>query len=585
MTRTRTTRLRRPLLAGTTAVAAMAVTASLVAATAEPAKAATGPELSLIAATDSLTLTSWKEDPGVYLDLGTYLTADGRPLELKVTRKSYKDPVTITQTVYAGGKARAKTLPKGTVKDFSGLPGFAEITVTDKAGRKVLSRTEDFCPNNASGRVRPDAPATSKYPESCPTNPFTLGSVWGVEQGWAANTYGGSYTEPVALAAGTYTAKVGVAKKYRDLFGIANKPATVKVTVVERSYEDDQGAAGSVASRSATASEHAGHVAGHQAPDAHADHGPGHAPTPAQAAAPVTSGAGPSYNVGHGPLRAAPPALPWALKKKQAARSMPVGDKGGQTDGSRKALALQPLAKRPTGKASVPDVPKPDLRSLPAYGIVVTDGEKDIPGKDYLAFSANVWNAGPAQLVVDGFRSPGKAKMDAYQYFYDAKGKQVGYTPTGTMEWDPRPGHMHWHFTDFASYRLLKADQKEAVRSGKEAFCLANTDAIDYTVKNANWHPYNTDLSTACGEENSISVREVLDVGSGDTYSQDLPGQSFDITDVPNGTYYIQVLANPEKRLKETNLDNNSALRKIVLGGKPDARTVTVPAHDLVNEN
>ncbi|WP_309317049.1 lysyl oxidase family protein [Streptomyces salinarius] len=585
MTRTRTTRLRRPLLAGTTAVAAMAVTASLVAATAEPAKAATGPELSLIAATDSLTLTSWKEDPGVYLDLGTYLTADGRPLELKVTRKSYKDPVTITQTVYAGGKARAKTLPKGTVKDFSGLPGFAEITVTDKAGRKVLSRTEDFCPNNASGRVRPDAPATSKYPESCPTNPFTLGSVWGVEKGWAANTYGGSYTEPVALAAGTYTAKVGVAKKYRDLFGIANKPATVKVTVVERSYEDDQGAAGAAASRSATASEHAGHVAAHQAPDAHADHGPGHAPTPAQAAAPVTSGAGPSYNVGHGPLRAAPPALPWALKKKQAARSMPVGDKGGQTDGSRKALALQPLSKRPTGKASVPDVPKPDLRSLPAYGIVVTDGEKDIPGKDYLAFSANVWNAGPAQLVVDGFRSPGKAKMDAYQYFYDAKGKQVGYTPTGTMEWDPRPGHMHWHFTDFASYRLLKADQKEAVRSGKEAFCLANTDAIDYTVKNANWHPYNTDLSTACGEENSISVREVLDVGSGDTYSQDLPGQSFDITDVPNGTYYIQVLANPEKRLKETNLDNNSALRKIVLGGKPDARTVTVPAHDLVNAN
>ncbi|AZM79621.1 protein-lysine 6-oxidase [Streptomyces sp. KPB2] len=584
MTRTRTTRLRRPLLAGTTAVAAMAVTASLVAATAEPAKAATGPELSLIAATDSLTLTSWKEDPGVYLDLGTYLTADGRPLELKVTRKSYKDPVTITQTVYAGGKARAKTLPKGTVKDFSGLPGFAEITVTDKAGRKVLSRTEDFCPNNASGRVRPDAPATSKYPESCPTNPFTLGSVWGVEKGWAANTYGGSYTEPVALAAGTYTAKVGVAKKYRDLFGIANKPATVKVTVVERSYEDDQGAAGAAASRSATASEHAGHVAAHQAPDAHADHGPGHAPTPAQAAAPVTSGAGPSYNVGHGPLRAAPPALPWALKK-QAARSMPVGDKGGQTDGSRKALALQPLSKRPTGKASVPDVPKPDLRSLPAYGIVVTDGEKDIPGKDYLAFSANVWNAGPAQLVVDGFRSPGKAKMDAYQYFYDAKGKQVGYTPTGTMEWDPRPGHMHWHFTDFASYRLLKADQKEAVRSGKEAFCLANTDAIDYTVKNANWHPYNTDLSTACGEENSISVREVLDVGSGDTYSQDLPGQSFDITDVPNGTYYIQVLANPEKRLKETNLDNNSALRKIVLGGKPDARTVTVPAHDLVNAN
>ncbi|MFI6416812.1 lysyl oxidase family protein [Streptomyces sp. NPDC050842] len=583
MTTTRTTRLRRPLLAGTTAVAAMAVTAGFMAATPDQATAATGPKLSLIAATDSVTLTSWKEEPGVYLDLGTYLTAEGTPLELKVTRKSYKDPVTITQTVYEGGKAKAKKLPLGTVKDFSGLPGFAEITVTDKTGKKVVSRTESFCPNNASGRVRPDAPSTSKYPESCPTNAFTLGSVWGVEKGWAANTYGGSYTQPVKLAAGAYTAKIGIAKKYRDLLGIADRPATVKVTVQERSWEDG---AGAEPARSATAGEHAGHGAAHRPPAGHAGHGPGHAQTPAQAGAPETSGAGPSYNVGHGPLKAAPPAVPWAAKRQQAARAdMRVGDTAGQTDGSRQAPALTPQAKRPSGNPSVPNVPKPDLRSLPAYGITISDGGQNVPGKDYLAFSANVWNAGPAQLVVDGFRSPGKAKMDAYQYFYDAAGKQVGYTPTGTMEWDPRPGHVHWHFTDFASYRLLKADKKEAVRSGKEAFCLANTDAVDYTVKNANWHPFNTDLATACGQENSISVREVLDVGSGDTYTQDLPGQSFDITDVPNGTYYIQVLANPAKRLKETNLDNNSALRKVILGGAPGRRTVTVPAHDLVNAN
>ncbi|MGW8359384.1 lysyl oxidase family protein [Streptomyces wedmorensis] len=583
MTTTRNTRLRRPLLVGTTAVAAMAVTVGFMAVTPEQAKAATGPKLSLIAATESVTLTSWKEDPGVYLDLGTYLTAEGTPLELKVTRKSYKDPVVITQTVYEAGKPKVKTLPAGTVKDFSGLPGFAEITLTDKDGKQVASRTESFCPNNASGRVRPDAPSTSKYPESCPTNAFTLGSVWGVEKGWAANTYGGSYTQPVKLAAGTYTAKVRVAKKYRDLFGIADKPATVKVTVQERSWEEGAGTPGA---RSSSAGAHAGHGAAHQAPAGHAGHGQGHNPSPSQLAAPETSGAGPSYNVGHGPLKAAPPALPWALKKQQAARAdMQAGDNTGQTDGSRQAPALAPQSKRPTGTPSVPNVPKPDLRSLPAYGITISDGGQNIPGKDYLAFSANVWNAGPAQLVVDGFRSPGKAKMDAYQYFYDANGKQVGYTPTGTMEWDPRPGHVHWHFTDFASYRLLKADKKEAVRSGKEAFCLANTDAVDYTVKNANWHPFNTDLATACGQENSISVREVLDVGSGDTYTQDLPGQSFDITDIPNGTYYIQVLANPAKRLKETNLDNNSALRKVVLGGTPGRRTVTVPAHDLVNAN
>ncbi|NGO47433.1 lysyl oxidase family protein, partial [Streptomyces ureilyticus] len=262
-----------------------------------------------------------------------------------------------------------------------------------------------------------------------------------------------------------------------------------------------------------------------------------------------------------------------------------LGDGPGHHDGSRLAPALKPNAKRPTGRAGVAaNVPKPDLRSLPAWGITITDGEEgNVPGKDYLAFSANVWNAGPAPLVVDGFRSPGKDLMDAYQYFYDADGKQVGYAPTGTMEWDSREGHNHWHFTDFASYRLLSEDQTKEVRSGKEAFCLANTDAVDYTVKNANWHPENTDLSTACGGENSISVREVLDVGSGDTYTQDLPGQSFDITDLPNGTYYIQVIANPEKRLQETNTGNNVALRKVVLSGEPGARSVTVPPHELID--
>ncbi|HET6740675.1 MAG TPA: lysyl oxidase family protein, partial [Kribbella sp.] len=114
-------------------------------------------------------------------------------------------------------------------------------------------------------------------------------------------------------------------------------------------------------------------------------------------------------------------------------------------------------------------------------------------------------------------------------------------------------------------------------------FCLAATDAIDYTVKNANWHPGNTDLHTACGDHGSLSVREVLDVGSGDTYVQTLPGQSFDITNLPNGTYYVQVTANPEHRLYESSTKNNVALRQVVLGGTAHHRTVKVPPVGVIN--
>ncbi|MFI2431400.1 lysyl oxidase family protein [Streptomyces sp. NPDC018693] len=516
------------------------------------------PQLKLVAATKSVTLDRWDDEPGIYLDLGTYITVDNAPLEFQVTRKSYNDPVVAKQILRNGKKVTSKVLPAGLVDDFSGLRGFLEVSVTDADGKEVVKSQGNFCPNNASGRLRPDAPATSHYPESCPENPFTLGSVWGVEKGWAANSSTVDYDTPVDLPAGEYTAKVSVAKKYRDLFRIPDDRPTIKVTVRERSWDDEEGEGRGTARMRSSA--HAGHES--TGPDSA---GHTHVYGPRGADAPT------------------PGALSHALKARGLAHHL--GDGLGHTDGSRIAPALKANSKRPTGLAGVPaNVPKPDLRSLPAWGIEVTDGEDgDAPGRDYLAFSANVWNAGPAPLVVDGFRKPGEDLMDAYQYFYDANGKQVGYTPTGTMEWDARIGHEHWHFTDFASYRLLSEDKTKEVRSGKEAFCLANTDAIDYTVKNANWHPYNTDLSTACGSENSISVREVLDVGSGDTYTQYRPGQSFDITDLPNGTYHIQVIANPENRLQETDTKNNVSLRKVILGGEPGARTVQVPPHGLID--
>ncbi|MFI1016242.1 lysyl oxidase family protein [Streptomyces sp. NPDC020965] len=565
MSRIHRNRLWRSGLAASAALTVVAgIAATAPAAGVIAATAATAPKLGLIAASDSVVLDRSEGEPGepsgVYLDLGTYLTTDGGPFEFKVTRQSYQHPVVARQIIREGKKVRTRTLPAGMVKDFSSLRDFIQVTLTDSAGRTVATKKEPFCPNNAAGRVRPDAPATSKYPEGCPTQPFNLGSVWGLEKGWAANTYQGFYSTPVDVPDGEYTAKVSVTKPYRDFFGMADKPRTVKVTVRTPPKSPEEPTRGG--------SAHAGH-------GGHGGHG-GHA-APA-----VRDGLGQKHLKGHSIGTSAPPALPYALKKARVAAA--AGDGPGRRDGSRSKPALKPAAQRPTGRAGVPaNTPKPDLRALPAWDIFISKGaEGEAPGRDHLAFASTTWNAGPAPLVVDGFRRPGKGLMDAYQYFYDAQGKQIGYAPSGTMEWDPREGHMHWHFTDFAAYRLLKADQKEVVRSDKEAFCLANTDAVDYTVKNANWHPSNTDLGSACGQEDSLSVRQSLEVGNGDTYDGYLPGQSFDITDVPNGTYFIQVVANPDKKLHETNLKNNTSLRKVVLGGKPGARTVTAPPHGLV---
>jgi hypothetical protein len=204
------------------------------------------------------------------------------------------------------------------------------------------------------------------------------------------------------------------------------------------------------------------------------------------------------------------------------------------------------------------------------------DVDPKVAAHQFLVFSSTVWNAGTSPLVVEGFRKPGAKVMTAYQYFY-AGDHQLGYTKVGTMEYDSRPGHEHWHFTDFAQYNLLDSKQRLKIRSQKEAFCLAPTDAVDLTRRGAQWQPGSTGLYSACGQPNDLALRENLDAGWGDTYPQYKPGQSFDIDSVPNGTYYIEVLANPRHRLVETSTSNNRSLRKIVLGGTKGHRTVKVP--------
>ena len=187
----------------------------------------------------------------------------------------------------------------------------------------------------------------------------------------------------------------------------------------------------------------------------------------------------------------------------------------------------------------------------------------------YLNFAATVWNAGPSP---SGGRVPAGRQREPdgrLPVLLRQAGNQVGYIPVGTMEWDQRDGHEHWHFTDFATYRLMDKHKKLVVRSQKEAFCLANTDAVDYTVPDANWKPDNTDLHSACGERRSIAVREVLEAGSGDTYEQSLPGQSFDLKGLKNGTYYIEVRANPEKKLSEASTSNNVSYRKVKIAAGP----------------
>jgi hypothetical protein len=212
----------------------------------------------------------------------------------------------------------------------------------------------------------------------------------------------------------------------------------------------------------------------------------------------------------------------------------------------------------------------PDLMALPAWGISI-DSRRE---RDVLGFNATEWNDGPGTLVVEGFRGVDEDFMDAFQYFL-VDGEPIGRAPVGRLEFHPK--HQHWHFDEFTRYTLLDATKTQVLVSGKQSWCLANTDAIDLSVENANWAAFGGDLFTMCGGPRALWIREVLDVGWGDTYAQFSLDQAFDVTNLPNGRYYIRTTVNPTGMLIEGTTTNNVEDRLIRLRGKSGARQVIVP--------
>ena len=235
---------------------------------------------------------------------------------------------------------------------------------------------------------------------------------------------------------------------------------------------------------------------------------------------------------------------------------------------SPQTSAAVPFASTPI--VSQPDpATLPDFSALPAWGIGLKRG--------YLNFNATEWNAGPGPMVVDGFRGDAESTMDAYQYFLH-DGEPVGRALIGQLEYHAGR-HDHWHLKDFIRYSLLDADKKTIQISPKDSWCLVPTDAIDLSIPNADWNAYAQDLQSSCNfyQPGSLWVREVVPVGWGDTYGQYFNGGGFDISDLPNGRYYIRTEVNPGGSILEVTTANDTQDRLVLLRGGPRNRRVIVP--------
>ncbi len=116
------------------------------------------------------------------VEIDARLIAGSDPFELWSNRSSYDQQIKTVWRSPSGDVA----LPLGSMSDFNALDDFVRISVKNLAtGKKLKSRTKDVCLNSQGQRVRPDAPARSPYPQYCFANPYSLGSVQGIQAGWS----------------------------------------------------------------------------------------------------------------------------------------------------------------------------------------------------------------------------------------------------------------------------------------------------------------------------------------------------------------------------------------------------------------
>jgi hypothetical protein len=182
----------------------------------------------------------------------------------------------------------------------------------------------------------------------------------------------------------------------------------------------------------------------------------------------------------------------------------------------------------------------PDLQTLPPADLRFDQ----VDGTRVLRFTNTVWNAGPGRLELEASTFFDLDARELYQNLYDApiNGHRVGRKRVdGEIIY--HPSHAHYHFTNFASYQLLRRDEGGAYQpigeSTKTSFCISDNFLREGNLP----RQYLT-----CNQE-----RQGLTPGWRDTYDWSFPEQWVELADWPiaPGEYGVQSIADPDGLLDE----------------------------------
>jgi hypothetical protein len=195
----------------------------------------------------------------------------------------------------------------------------------------------------------------------------------------------------------------------------------------------------------------------------------------------------------------------------------------------------------------------PDLSPKPQLNVIV----QRVGAKWRIRFDTVLVNVGKGDFILRATRMVGATWHAEQDIPYSGSGARRVSVPA-RLVWGG-DGHNHWHIARIAAVELVPLDAKRRpVRSSpsladhKAGFCF-----YDHTHELPRGRGEATYSAKSCGKRDAVVVGMGLSEGWNDTYTMDLPGQSIDVTQLPNGNYRLYTVVDEQRWFREASRKNN----------------------------
>ncbi len=216
----------------------------------------------------------------------------------------------------------------------------------------------------------------------------------------------------------------------------------------------------------------------------------------------------------------------------------------------------------------------PDLVMGPIQEVM--GGLQEFTGDPVVRVEATIVDRGAGDFLTSARRDfPWSDHWTVYQRIAEAGGGFTEHATAADLIFAGAP-HSHWHIKNMEAHRLERIDTGEVLHEViKQGFCPFDTDHSFAALPGSPAAAVYVE-SDCEGPAWVTSLTMGVSVGWGDKYPWHMIEQSIDITGVPDGTYRIREIADPNNWFEESDETNNETWVDVQIATQGGIPTVSV---------